>query len=93
MTELTFCVLDFRNSKSGQAFRHDSGSIDMQMVVIGVVLRSIKLRLPANAIVGFFFSSCASEMLDLTVDEKTSRSNQTLPTETPWTTGNDHKIP
>ena len=72
MTELTFCVLDFRNSKSGQAFRHDSGSIDMQMVVIGVVLRSIKLRLPANAIVVFFFSSCASEMLDLTVDEKTS---------------------
>ena len=74
MTELTFCVLDFRNSKSGQAFRHDSGSIDMQMVVIGVVLRSIQLRLPANAIVGFFFSSCASEMLDLTVDEKTSKN-------------------
>ena len=55
MIELTFCVLDFRNSKNGQAFRHDYGSIDMQMVVIGVVLRSIKLRLPANAIVGFFF--------------------------------------
>ena len=72
MTELTFCVLDLRNSKSGQAFRHDFGSNGMQVVVISVVLRSIGLRLPANAIVGFFSSSCASEMLDLTVDEKTS---------------------
>ena len=75
MTELTFCVLDFRNSKSGQAFRHDSGSNGMQVVVISVVLRSLGLSVPANAIVGFFSSCAASEMLDLTVDEKTSIIN------------------
>ena len=55
MTELTFCVLDFRNSKSGQAFRHDFGSNGMQVVVISVVLRSIELRVAANGIVANFF--------------------------------------